>query len=186
MARKFTPDELRRAFKTLGRVLKTPGVPAMTKAANIVNNDRKKKMDAGLDIDGKPFKPLKPATIKQKRNAGRKKAVATAKRSKSAGRYARAQKAIQVSAANANKPLIREGRFRNARVEATASKGFVKMNRKREGLYGGKTLQAIHNEGLGNVPPRKSWDISKDAEKKVSDFFEKKIIRPNLKRILGT
>ena len=105
-------------------------------SADIVVNDIERGIDYGRDIDGKPMKPLKPATIRAKRKSGSK-----------TPRIALSDKGIM------KKTYIKK------KATPTNLETTITIPKKRIEPEIGR----FHHEGMGNNPVRKWFGISNTA-----------------------
>jgi hypothetical protein len=139
-------------------------IPAFMKnAAEIIVKDRKANFMKGKGPNGESWARLKLATVKSKRKEHKTTRV---KRKKGISGLGVSE---SKPAKYPTKPLIDTGSLMNATSHVKGKTAIVKMARSRsEAVTGGfESIAKVHQEGLGNNPPRPHWGIPQQSERAI-------------------
>ena len=118
-------------------------------SADIVVDDIKSGITYGRDIEGSPFKPLKPATIKAKRKSGSK-----------TPRIALSDKEVM-------KKTYKK------RATANNLTSFIQIAKSRLD----PNVAKFQHEGKGDLPVRKWFGISATASKRIKKLIRQELLR---------
>lgn len=140
----MTPDQLVAKFKILRQFRFSQA--HFREFAQIAAEERKKGFDRAEGPDGEKWQALTDKTIERKRRRGASKPSA---------------------------PLIEKGYLRTPTVSATSREGRVVLAKSRSaGVWSGKSISEIHDEGNDRIPRRRHWAIYLNAEKRIRERAE--------------
>jgi hypothetical protein len=141
-------------------------------AAIIVRDERTKGMNAGMDVDGAPFTPLKPATVRRKR--GDHATMKMSRKGVKKGGASSYERTKAKASRTPDSPLIDTGALIKPTVEHDADSGRVVLaqSRSRPVSGGGHSISQIHQQGEGSNPKRRHWGIYPDADKRINKAFD--------------
>jgi hypothetical protein len=168
----LTPEQFAAKLKSAREMLERKRVEFHRFGANIAYEERKKGMDRGESPTGEKFQPLKPATIKRKKNVHATQRMYRKTKGGPSGLSKRRAK----PSTTPEKPLIDTGVMRNPTVEADARSGRVVMAKSRSEIVSAAgSIGNIHQKGAGNNPKRVHWGFYKPAIHRIENAYGKMI-----------
>lgn len=160
MAKRKTPEQVAKDMFSAWEDFTNRVVPAfLVNSIQRVAKDRKEGFMKGEGPNGERWAKLKPATIKKK------KGEHSTQRVKRKNGISGVGKAEAKPSKYPDKPLIDTGAMMNATTHVSKGKAYLKPARSRaEPTTGGfDSIMKIHQDGLGNNPPRPHWGIYKKS-----------------------
>lgn len=168
-----TPEQFRRKLKQMSDALDVERARFHRDAAIIVRDERAKGFMQSVGPTGESWRPLKPATIKRKKNEHATQKVYRKKKSGPSGISTRRAKASK----HPEKPLIDTMDMMTPTVESNKNEGRVVMARsRRERVSNEGSIANIHNKGTSKIPRREHWGIYREALREVTDIYGKWIV----------